>query len=314
MTGFRRFVLRVLSVIEVIAVVAATILGGIAGSIFPFFSFFTTGHGSLALFIGPAVGAFVGFLLSATPAGIFFLLDEIAENTRHTTELLLRSDQNGLPRHHHVSNPPTSLSPVPHGPVEVQNVAGPSGRSNNRNDTLPQPTSVSSQTGTCANQTLAAKWDALIKYDPELASADKKLSPLGKKWIYELSRRYLEAPNKENLKQIVQEVIEDGLQEIVSSGRSNLDKWLMLSNYDNQIADAHRQMSSYGAFWEAQLANDYLAIRDKRMLPSIINAVVEQAQKAKKKQDLENKMILLFTVVGFGTLVTAVVLFGFSIK
>jgi hypothetical protein len=54
----------------------------------------------------------------------------------------------------------------------------------------------------------AAKWDALVKYDEEIASAEKTIHPLGQKWIDELARSYFALGDKSYLPRIVAKIQE----------------------------------------------------------------------------------------------------------
>jgi hypothetical protein len=73
---FRRFIIGFLEVAQAIVVIAATVVVALIGA--GFGSLFGMG------FIGFLIGAFVGFFLSASAAAFFFLLSDIAENTRKT--------------------------------------------------------------------------------------------------------------------------------------------------------------------------------------------------------------------------------------
>jgi hypothetical protein len=54
----------------------------------------------------------------------------------------------------------------------------------------------------------AAKWDALVKYDDDVASAEKTIRPLGQKWVDELARSYLALGDKSYLPKIVETIEE----------------------------------------------------------------------------------------------------------
>src|SRR5207253_389342 len=58
-----------------------------------------------------------------------------------------------------------------------------------------------------------AKWNALLKYDEDIASAAEKVRPLDEKWIDELARAYLVLNDKQYLPNIVQKIISDAQSE-----------------------------------------------------------------------------------------------------
>jgi hypothetical protein len=53
------------------------------------------------------------------------------------------------------------------------------------------------------------KWQALERYDPELAMIASKLRVLGDKWVDEFARAYLALNDKKYLPNIVQKIIDD---------------------------------------------------------------------------------------------------------
>jgi hypothetical protein len=57
------------------------------------------------------------------------------------------------------------------------------------------------------------KWNALIKYDQDIAMLAAKLRPLGDKWVEELARAYLVLNDKQYLPGIVKKIIEDAKNE-----------------------------------------------------------------------------------------------------
>lgn len=58
-----------------------------------------------------------------------------------------------------------------------------------------------------------AKWNALLKYDPEIAIVTDKLRPLGQKWLDEFAASYLAINDKNYLPSIVQKLIRDARSE-----------------------------------------------------------------------------------------------------
>lgn len=58
-----------------------------------------------------------------------------------------------------------------------------------------------------------AKWDALLKYDANIAQIAEKLKPLGEKWVNEFGAAYLVLNDKQYLPAIVQKIIADARAE-----------------------------------------------------------------------------------------------------
>jgi hypothetical protein len=58
------------------------------------------------------------------------------------------------------------------------------------------------------------KWEALTKYDPEIAAIANKLNQLGQKWVDEFARAYLALNDKQYLPNIVQKLIADARAEV----------------------------------------------------------------------------------------------------
>jgi hypothetical protein len=57
------------------------------------------------------------------------------------------------------------------------------------------------------------KWNALLKYDPELAIVADKLRPLGQKWVDEFAAAYLAINEKSYLPSIISKIIADARKE-----------------------------------------------------------------------------------------------------
>ena len=53
------------------------------------------------------------------------------------------------------------------------------------------------------------KWNALLKYDQDIANEAEKLRPLGDKWVDEFARAYLVLNDKQYLPGIVRKIISD---------------------------------------------------------------------------------------------------------
>ena len=77
MAGFRRFIIRIVEVLLVVFVVLLTIASALAGATYG--QMLGGGGLSVALFL---IWGFFGFLSAAVVAAFYFLLTEIAENTR----------------------------------------------------------------------------------------------------------------------------------------------------------------------------------------------------------------------------------------
>jgi hypothetical protein len=56
------------------------------------------------------------------------------------------------------------------------------------------------------------KWQAFLKYDPQIALIAKKLQPLGEKWVDQFARDFLALNDKAYLPEIVQQIIADARQ------------------------------------------------------------------------------------------------------
>ena len=116
-----------------------------------------------------------------------------------------------------VSNaPPQSFTPdrdaAPYVP-EVKQVAAPRERATLAPpiDVMPARTSVFSP-GTTENSGDdydRRKWQALLKYDPEIAKVANKLRELGDEWVDEFAKSYLAINDKSYLPTIVNQIIVD---------------------------------------------------------------------------------------------------------
>ena len=77
MSGFRHFIIKTAEVMMILVVILMTLAIAVSGG--------GTGYammGAVGMILGAIVGAVVGFLTAAVIAAYFFLLAEIAENTR----------------------------------------------------------------------------------------------------------------------------------------------------------------------------------------------------------------------------------------
>ena len=77
MGGFRRFLIKTAEIMMAIGVIIVTIVSAISGA--------SSGYwmmGAAGAILGIIIGAVLGFVFTAIVAAYFFLLQEIAENTR----------------------------------------------------------------------------------------------------------------------------------------------------------------------------------------------------------------------------------------
>jgi len=58
-----------------------------------------------------------------------------------------------------------------------------------------------------------ARWDALLKRDPQLATVANKLGPLGQKWVNKFAAEYLAINDRNHLPTLVSEIIADARKE-----------------------------------------------------------------------------------------------------
>ena len=77
MGGFRRFIIRTVEVLLVVMVVFATLGSALIG--YGYGLMIGSGTAALIMFL---ISGFLGFLSAAVVAAFYFLLSEIAENTR----------------------------------------------------------------------------------------------------------------------------------------------------------------------------------------------------------------------------------------
>jgi hypothetical protein len=66
------------------------------------------------------------------------------------------------------------------------------------------------------------KWQALEKYDSEIATIANKLRVLGDKWVDEFARAYLALGDKQHLPNIVQKIIADARLEAQKLEEKNI--------------------------------------------------------------------------------------------
>jgi hypothetical protein len=129
------------------------------------------------------------------------------------------------------------------------------------------------------------KWNVLIKYDAELATANDHVLPLGKKWIIELANEYARIGDKTQLRNIVEIIVSNATVELIQSKDSIPDKWDILIKYDNDLLDAHNKIKPWGPDRIDQLANDYLTINDKTYLKNIVHHISAEAKAEKERWD-----------------------------
>jgi hypothetical protein len=77
MLGFRRFIIKTAEIMMVVFVIVTILGSAISGAIGG-----ANQGGIIVAVIGLIIGAFVGLLIAAVSASFFFLVLEIAENTR----------------------------------------------------------------------------------------------------------------------------------------------------------------------------------------------------------------------------------------
>jgi hypothetical protein len=77
MAGFRRFIIRIVEVLLIIFVVVSTLFSALSG--FAYGQMIGSGGAAVVLFL---ISGLVGFAFAAVLAAAYFLLAEIAENTR----------------------------------------------------------------------------------------------------------------------------------------------------------------------------------------------------------------------------------------
>ena len=54
-----------------------------------------------------------------------------------------------------------------------------------------------------------SKWNALLRFDPEIAAAAEQVKPFGQRWMDEFAQAYLDLNQKSYLPQIVQKIISE---------------------------------------------------------------------------------------------------------
>jgi len=64
-----------------------------------------------------------------------------------------------------------------------------------------------------------AKWNALVKYDPDIARLVKVLTPYGEKYINELAAAYLALNDKAYLPMIIQKILETAKQDAAARSK-----------------------------------------------------------------------------------------------
>ena len=106
------------------------------------------------------------------------------------------------------------------------------------------------------------KWEALLRYDDDIAAVAKKLRPLGDKAVDEFAHAYLALNDKSYLPSIVKKIIVDARAEaernevergafVVAQGSYRSRNWKRYSNnvVEGEIASGeYRKFESYDAF------------------------------------------------------------------
>jgi hypothetical protein len=91
------------------------------------------------------------------------------------------------------------------------------------------PKKTSNQTGSNEGKATAsfdrAKWDALVKYDKDIASISEKLKPLGQKWMDEFASSYLALNDKTYLPEIEKKIFADAkIEKEINEIKRNSEK------------------------------------------------------------------------------------------
>jgi hypothetical protein len=79
------------------------------------------------------------------------------------------------------------------------------------------------------------KWNALVKYDDEIALIANKLKPLGQRWVDEFASSYLALDDKRHLPNLIRKIITDARNEAdlpPLEGQQNLDYELTQKSID----------------------------------------------------------------------------------
>jgi hypothetical protein len=64
------------------------------------------------------------------------------------------------------------------------------------------------------------RWDALVKYDPDIANVASEVAPFGRKWLDELARSYLALNDKRYLSAIRDKILADAQHEVAIERQS----------------------------------------------------------------------------------------------
>ena len=124
-----------------------------------------------------------------------------------------------------------------------------------------------------------SRWNALIRYDAELAAADEKIQPLGQGWIGRLAKEYFAANSKANLPRIVENIILAGIKSVQESDKSPPEKWRILALYEPLLREAEAKVAPLGEKWVSRLIEDYILINDSAYLGRIIDGVFKEERR-----------------------------------
>lgn len=100
------------------------------------------------------------------------------------------------------------------------------------------------------------RWEALLKYDDEIATVATKLQPLGQRWLDEFAKAYLSLNDKSYLPNIVQKIIADARNDelygpkIAQSGEFRGQSWELFS-------DGHVKAKLKGRIAEFKSMSDF---------------------------------------------------------
>lgn len=107
-----------------------------------------------------------------------------------------------------------------------------------------------------------AKWEALTRFDPEVARAAESVRPYGDYWVHQFAQSYLALNDKSYLGRITEKIISDAkldseqtarMPRVVEEGMLNGRKWKRYSNgviEGELLGGGFKQFGSLGEFQE----------------------------------------------------------------
>lgn len=201
------------------------------------------------------ITAALGYLIIAgwLQTNLFTITTMLLIGTAGVLALLTLADTEAAPR----------LSPNPSTPV-----------------VYPEP----SATSTAPNFD-RVKWNALVKYDPQIGEIAEKLRPLGDKWIDVFATDYLALEDKQYLPKIVRKVIADAKAEAEELERLNRE---------NEVADqreAHEQ-------WQRAEQQRAEKERTSEARRARLNRLKEQVWGTPRRKTTTIAVVLLIAVGG----------------